>query len=1148
MSNQHYIFTPHKNSNPQLRNWDKTNEIGPEAIVQIKDTVAKRSGAKAATSVPSPFARMHLFDTAFEICATSTKENPRPMEGESMYHRLVSDCLDVFQLLFNSAGQGDLSFGVWSKANEIATLRDKSRPNGHQLLGETLEMFMGKPRFQPLTEIVFIYYKNKLLGGTSPMTVFFTSPNWVREMRSQGWTLSSTTEDNYFDESIAMLHQRDPEFQRFMLRLYEKNRDLFHSQFETMGKYMDFFKRNYADGMSGNTDSFESDYEPLMIGQNQGLTVCGLTMYRRKAENVMIAIERDSDFVLQPTVNYYKQYKDEKGAEVNIPTPLCLINGFNQAGMIYIKSPWNPETPVPSKLHEALHQRMLPGNNHINYPYLVVSDFLADSLVELPFDLNDEHFFTGFNGRFPYLLPLKKAYFNFFTLNDLKRQLTISKQTNAGVDKIVVELRLPVKNGRFVTFHKEYNITKEQGKFKDESQITSARFSTGIFPFYQIVDKPAYNDYVLMLVDKDSRNVGLHFYLFEEVIHGRELSYQATQRVQKNLGVSRAGSAYYRLKGTKFDFIEVDIEGNVGLILPDWGQRAISLANGINTFTFGVDFGTSNTHVAYRTQNSGVQPLNILKEDVQVVMLNKRADDTSIPRSFDFGWGSFPDPRSYKFREFVPSIIGMVDAQVNFPIRTATCEGSGFRGGNKADLFANINIGFSIDSEEAIMDYAFYEINLKWGLENNKDSSMARERVKHFILQTLWMIKNKVILCNGRLDQTKISWFLPLSMSRQDARIFEDIWKESKEEVFGDIPVQLFQETESAAPYYFLRESQGLYHAQNAINIDIGGGTTDCLFLVQKDNRQISTSFRFAGNDIWGDGFSQVHNSNGGPKDSGFVEMMKLKMERNEIQISEATKAYYLACIQNHNFSSAEVISFMFKYNKEFNLSGIIQNHPLRAVLLLHFAAIVYHIGQLSEALGIEVPMYFIFTGNGAKYISILGENDMDDFAKLLLGKTVSKPIPAGFKLQIAPNPKEATANGGVTKLTSNSSLEINAQEHNHPGYELTAEEMPNWLQTKADLYHLLGDAPTYMQRVLDNYNRFLDIVFDEREVKNFLADLGIKLRPEHKEFLKEKGRFSFEEMSHRLSTKQGNDANIPESMFFWCLKDALYKYSKELR
>jgi hypothetical protein len=1144
MANQHYIYTPHKSSNPQLRAWDRSNEITSQEIKQIRDTVAKRNESKAATSVPSPFARMHLFETAFEIVS-------KQQVGDTMYHKLVSDCFDIFQMLFDMSDSGDITFARWAKTPEIELLKQNGKPREHKLLGESFTMFLEKPRFVNLNEIIFIKYKNELLGGTSPLTVFFTSPNWGRKMKDKGWVLTSTTTDNYFDNAdIAALEQRDPKFIEFFMRYYNYNKDILFDQFPAIAEYVNDFIKNNGDPLAGkNFDNtrFEEEFEAIPIGNNMLLNVCGLMCYRRKQANKVVAIESESSFVIQPSVKYFQTYTNEKGASETINLPLVLVNGYNQPNMTYIQGPWNQETVVPEKVSAPLHERILPGNAAVKYPFLVTGDFLADSLIEMPFNLNEEYFVTGFNGNFPYLLPVKKEYFNFFTLNDLRANLAISRRSSGAGDAIVVDLKIPIKNGKFITFHKEYNVLKESPtQFKDVTVATRASFGLGIFPFYQVTDQPNLNDYSIMLVDKESRDVKLRYYRFHEIIQKKELTYNAVVRVGKqNLGSNViSGSTFHRLKGQNFDFIEVQLDNYQGIIIPDWSKgRSIQIGSNVHSFTFGVDFGTSNSHIAYRRDGDNITPFDISVKDLQVVMLNRKEGDGNAAKSFDYGFGQLPDMNKYKRREFMPSIIGGMDGQATYPIRTATCESIIFRT-TKTDLFANINIGFSLDAEQMGDKNDLFEVNIKWGMENNRDGGpSARERVKGFLLQTLWMIKNKIILNQGRLDQTKIVWFLPISMRRNDKKAFRDIWNECSAEIFGEYStVQLFEETESAAPYFFLRQQLGLYYSQNAVNIDIGGGTSDLLFFAQKQNRYFSTSFRLAANDIWGDGFAQTKSGNRGPKDNGFVLFMNNKVQNNEIRFSDSMiKEYYDACIGNPNFSSSDVISFMFKYGKEFNLPTQISKHPLRSVLVLHFAALVYHIGQLCEEMDIDVPLYFIFTGKGSEYIRILGEDDMKDFAKIILKKTATnKQVPSNFKLIIAQNPKEATANGGVAKLTDSSSGgDISPEPYNHPGLIPTPEE-------KGQDF-MMNDTETLMPRVMENFKKFIDILFDDREVKNFLYEIELTFKPEDKAFLLEQGELSFEEMSHLLREKQTGDDRIPETMFFWCLKGTLYKWSRKL-
>ena len=63
--------------------------------------------------------------------------------------------------------------------------------------------------------------------------------------------------------------------------------------------------------------------------------------------------------------------------------------------------------------------------------------------------------------------------------------------------------------------------------------------------------------------------------------------------------------------------------------------------------------------------------------------------------------------------------------------------------------------------------------------------------------------------------------------------------------------------TESAAPYYYYEASAQTVTTKPVLSIDIGGGSTDIVFFVDKTPK-FGTSFNFAGNGLWGDGFNLV--------------------------------------------------------------------------------------------------------------------------------------------------------------------------------------------------------------------------------------------------------------------------------------------------
>ncbi len=74
--------------------WSNTQVIDSEKIKNIVDPEGA-TNKKEITSIPSPFARMDLTFTAFEEVIE------RGLEGSTIYHKMVSDSLDIGQIFFN---------------------------------------------------------------------------------------------------------------------------------------------------------------------------------------------------------------------------------------------------------------------------------------------------------------------------------------------------------------------------------------------------------------------------------------------------------------------------------------------------------------------------------------------------------------------------------------------------------------------------------------------------------------------------------------------------------------------------------------------------------------------------------------------------------------------------------------------------------------------------------------------------------------------------------------------------------------------------------------------------------------------------------------------------------------------------------------
>ncbi len=122
-----------KTSRAGNEDWIAVEPYQDDDIARIKDPDGGLS-RNPRTAIPSPFAQLDLVKNAFSQLA-----NPN-LRGAAMNERLVSNALDVMQLLFDFENHKDyLRIVRWNRDEQLQQL--KSDPN-HRLYGETLELFL----------------------------------------------------------------------------------------------------------------------------------------------------------------------------------------------------------------------------------------------------------------------------------------------------------------------------------------------------------------------------------------------------------------------------------------------------------------------------------------------------------------------------------------------------------------------------------------------------------------------------------------------------------------------------------------------------------------------------------------------------------------------------------------------------------------------------------------------------------------------------------------------------------------------------------------------------------------------------------------------------------------------------------------------
>ena len=422
----------HKNGAVDLKGWSNINDkLDNDEIKTIRDDLFTGNSAKVATSIPDPFARMYLFETAFKMVNSESSA-----KGRSLYHMLVSDCLDIFQLMYMMGDGEKVSFIKWNINNQLAYLNGSGDINvggnttihPHKILGEALQMALNSNRFAGFNDIYLILYDGVLIGGTSPLTIFFTSPNLASEIERLGVDFpATTTTDKLFDPDPAALQERAEDFKEYLFRFWASHRGTLAANSPQFEEYIrnnggnDFRDKLSVKGESYESVNFQSDYLPIHSDREktQQLYSGSLCIRQYDPENIRKIIENNSGFVIRPSVSYYQNYKDENGVNVDLPIPLALVSQMSHRYQ-YIHDMWDDSTFVDYHPEIPLHKKTLPGNSSVEYPYLTVNDFLEDKLIRMPFNLNNDSFYTGFDGKFEYLLPIKKEYFNYFTIEDLK--------------------------------------------------------------------------------------------------------------------------------------------------------------------------------------------------------------------------------------------------------------------------------------------------------------------------------------------------------------------------------------------------------------------------------------------------------------------------------------------------------------------------------------------------------------------------------------------------------------------------------------------------------------------------------------------------------------------------------------------------------
>lgn len=1195
----------HHTTGSNVEHWTNVDAYGQREISAMPDPAGMRTG-KPITSIPSPFARLDLIKTAFDYVAHHDTTDPGYLEGErdpatgqrrpNDYHRLVSDALDLAQLLFEyDAVRGNLTLSFWDRSQHLRQLKDNAMWPGLRLLGETLDLFLERDsktnNFADAMRLYIIKYDHKVIGATSPKTLFFTSANDLS-------FVDVTFPDGHRAfRDVRSLHQRDPEFVEFFFHFFrahglaghmsEVNNYLVRTKEKLPKPLVDALNKQQAGQFASAYDTI-----PLTGGRVEILNA----EFRKKLVdpgNVSAA----SDFVID-SPKYRRLAEADATADprpsVVRQMPLALF-GARKPLQYTASAKWDVNEKVPAYDAKPLHQRRLPGVS-MEYPYLTVSDFLEPHLIQTVFPIDKRHWFDGNltvesgSEKQGYLLPLTERFFEFFDAGDLLGRTSDGKPffelTQIARGGVRATLRVPIKKEReYVEFTRLYepsaaNEITPPDPERNKGIILTNQFSLTLFPFLKPVESQPGdagqdflpNVYRVQLIEQDfdPRFVQNHYKL-QFFRNDFSVKVAATGRTRTPLVVGRAGTHYYKVDDG-FDLILVQTQHARAFILPRWKARP----GGNLRYRFAIDFGTTNSHVEYTVDGSGgPRPFEVTKdEELQIATL---FDDAAT--SSDFGGSGANLLRDKVVREFLPARIGG-SAEYRFPLRTIMQEGKQVNFTSGADALMELNLGFVYDRNfEETQDSRFHP-NLKW---SNPADAGNPQRVQAFFDEVMLLLRNKVLLGGGTLRQTELVWFYPASMKPAQLGSIRGFVQSAFRKYIGAGADNIRELSESVAPFYYYTNTGGTTSGLNvtasnrpAVSVDIGGGTTDVVIFQEiwqkgpdgipvSDLRpRLTTSFRFAGNALFGTGFVP----NGSATSNGFVRKYATHFTKSLAADPRLGVPAQLLETRLNDSSAEEVNNFLFtleanpEVRRALNNPGLLsynallaQDADLKLLFLYFYAALVYHVAGMMKQRGQKMPGYVLFSGTASKVIEILSGDDyaITDLTRRIFERMYGETYADNehFEVRREKNrPKELTCKGGLlmtghqlNQLSGGNArqLQQRMQEINRvfAGIETkgAATPTPGEILEEAALDEVVKSVETFHAFLLDlhldfDFTDHLGVSKDALRVFRSEANLGLK-------------ESLMAGLSQRLSREES--AKLEESPFFYPITANLVRLSLRL-
>lgn len=597
-----------------------------EHLDEVMEQKTDNSGA--LNSLPTPFARFFVAREAFRR-AMEEHVNSRKEAGFA-YRQLVSDILDVYELLFNVKYHRNNS---WKSGQKLELREWNSKENMLNIKKQMPVLYNSIDNYYKTDiaeeKLYFLVFtedgKDKLLACSSPITGFVTPPDMDKAQIKKDGSLTIVFSGTQYKDlhirrksggeyfrDIKMLEDRDPDFKNYMYNELFGSDDL-DARYKAIKEYVRSFK---------NDPEIRNDYRlklaTVKTDQNDNLVVNGLAF--KSSDEIDINSYFTSSLIRLPyrisrdnfkTVNYLNdsQDRDYDFLLPFKPEVMALFDGKDVESDIHInRNSVTVHLRYNGKTYEKEYavEPFKPGMGRI----------VNLENAKISFDL----------GIFPNILSYKPQENNYFKILVVAADED-PEAPNFNIDQISLSF------------------------FKNNSE--------GFMPIREL----------------DPTSTGAQFGVLPAVVRSR----QKTEDIE-------SGTKFYELFNSSFDIIEVSVLGDTGLIVPVW---QISQATN-ETYTYSVDLGTSNTFMSRCKDGENNKPELFKMDRPMVNYLHETPKDQQLSLSRRIENSIFDKAKTRIKTEFLPAIIDGTDYK--FPIRTALC-GIRTRA-DEPKLFDNHNIAF----------------------------------------------------------------------------------------------------------------------------------------------------------------------------------------------------------------------------------------------------------------------------------------------------------------------------------------------------------------------------------------------------------------------------------------------------------------------